>query len=172
MTVPSGSQVTASETGDVDVVVKAKGETSIGTTIGPRVPSPAIAPFDAAKAKQHREAWAKHLGVPVEDMNSIGMKLVLIPPGEFDMGSTPEEVKWALECAQKYKEAKHVLDAVHSELSRHRVRINKPLYLGMYAVTQGDYEKVMGGNPSALRPDKWTQRRSSRRCQMGKRRCG
>jgi formylglycine-generating enzyme required for sulfatase activity len=24
--------------------------------------------------------------------NSIGMKLVLTPPGEFDMGSTPEEI--------------------------------------------------------------------------------
>jgi hypothetical protein len=42
-------------------------------------PPPAIAPFDAKKAKEHQEAWAKHLGVPVEITNSIGMKLVLIP---------------------------------------------------------------------------------------------
>ena len=27
--------------------------------------------------------WARHLGVPVEYTNSIGMKFVLIPPGEF-----------------------------------------------------------------------------------------
>ena len=50
-------------------------------------PAPAIAPFDAEKAKWHQEAWAAHLGVPVELTNSIGMKFVLIPPGEFMMGS-------------------------------------------------------------------------------------
>ena len=38
--------------------------------------------------EEHQEAWAKHLGVPVEYTNSIGMKFVLIPPGEFMMGST------------------------------------------------------------------------------------
>ena len=57
------------------------------------IPPPAVAPFDEKKAKEHQEAWAKYLGVPVEITNSIGMRLVLIPPGEFDMGSTPEEVR-------------------------------------------------------------------------------
>ena len=37
-------------------------------------PPLAIAPFDAAKAKEHQAAWAKHLGVPVEITNSIGTK--------------------------------------------------------------------------------------------------
>ena len=60
-------------------------------------PPPAIAPFDAAQAKEHQEAWAKYLGVPVEYTNSIGMKFVLIPPGEFTMGSTPEEIEAALD---------------------------------------------------------------------------
>jgi formylglycine-generating enzyme required for sulfatase activity len=36
-----------------------------------------------------------HLGVPVEYENSIGMKFRLIPPGEFLMGSTPEEIETA-----------------------------------------------------------------------------
>ena len=63
-------------------------------------PPPAIAPFDAKKAKEHQAAWAKHLGVPVEMTNSIGMKFVLIPPGEFDMGSTEAEVAKLLEQAK------------------------------------------------------------------------
>jgi formylglycine-generating enzyme required for sulfatase activity len=50
-------------------------------------PPLAVAPFDAAAAKAHQEAWAKHLGQPVEVTNSIGMKLALIPAGEFLMGS-------------------------------------------------------------------------------------
>ena len=33
---------------------------------------------------------------------------------------------------------------------RHRVKITKPFYLGMYQVTQAEYEKVMGANPSAF----------------------
>ena len=59
-------------------------------------PKPAIAPFDAAQAKAHQEAWAKYLGIPVEYENSIGMKFRLIPPGEFMMGSTPGEIENAL----------------------------------------------------------------------------
>ncbi len=117
---------------------------------GPNAPPPAVAPFDAAKAKQHQEAWAKHLGVPVEETNSIGMKLALIPPGEFEMGSTPEEVEWALEQGkQKNPTDKLYFERVPSESPRHRVKITKPFYLGMYQVTQGDYEKVMGINPTA-----------------------
>ena len=53
---------------------------------------PAVAPFDAKKAKAHQMAWGKYLKTPVETTNSIGMKLVLLPPGEFDMGSSQEEV--------------------------------------------------------------------------------
>ena len=49
-------------------------------------PALAIAPFNADEARKHQEAWARYLGVPVEITNSIGMKLVLIPPGEFMMG--------------------------------------------------------------------------------------
>ena len=52
------------------------------------------------KAKEHQAAWAKYLGVQVEMENSIGMRFVLIPPGEFDMGSTEAEVAKLLEQAK------------------------------------------------------------------------
>ncbi|MBM4091593.1 MAG: hypothetical protein FJ276_19520, partial [Planctomycetes bacterium] len=55
-------------------------------------PPKAVAPFDAAQARKHQEAWAKYLNVPVEMINSLGMKFVLIPPGEFDMGFPQPEV--------------------------------------------------------------------------------
>jgi hypothetical protein len=51
----------------------------------------AVAPFDADQAKAHQQAWSKYLGVPVEYTNSIGMKFMLIPPGEFMMGSPKSE---------------------------------------------------------------------------------
>ena len=82
---------------------------------GSPAPPPAIAPFDAAQAKQHQEAWAKYLDVPVEFTNSIGMKFVLIPPGEFDMGSTEQEIEEFLKLnpwpdGQKFFEAKVLSD--------------------------------------------------------------
>ncbi len=128
---------------------------TIGSLIGadgkwklpPGAPQPAIAPFHAQKAKEHQEAWAKHLGVPVEQTNSIGMKLVFIPPGEFEMGSSQELIEEELKSAGEdkwYRE--HLAD----EEPRHRVRITRPFYLGMYLVTQEEYQRVMGANPSAF----------------------
>ena len=42
-------------------------------------------PFDAAAAKKHQANWAAHLKTKTEITNSIGMKLTLIPAGEFLM---------------------------------------------------------------------------------------
>ncbi|HBJ36830.1 MAG TPA: hypothetical protein DDZ51_19155 [Planctomycetaceae bacterium] len=63
-------------------------------------------------------------------VNSIGMKLVLIPAGTFLMGS-PES------------EADH-----YDNETQHHVTLTKNFYLGTTVVTQGEYERVMGTNPS------------------------
>jgi formylglycine-generating enzyme required for sulfatase activity len=49
----------------------------------PLAPEPALAraPFNAEQAKVYQAAWSKHLGVPAEYENTIGMKFRLIPPG-------------------------------------------------------------------------------------------
>ncbi len=112
-------------------------------------PSPAIAPFDAEQAQQHQEAWAKYLGVPVEYTNSFGMKFRLIPPGEFMMGSTAEEIAAALKDAD---EDKHKQQCLKSEAPQHKVILTQPIYLGVNEVTQAEYEKVMGVNPSHFAP--------------------
>lgn len=74
--------------------------------------------------------------VEKEITNSIGMKLVLIPKGTFQMGS-PES------------EEGHRKNEV-----QHDVVISKDYYLGTFEVTQAQYEKVMGGNPSGFQGDK------------------
>ena len=68
-----------------------------------------------------------------EITNSIGMKLVLIPAGTFTMGSPVGEV------GRKDDETPH------------EVTISKSFYLGSHEVTQGEYDKVMGNNPSAFK---------------------
>ncbi len=113
-------------------------------------PPPAIAPFDAEQAQHHQKAWAKYLGVPVEYTNSLGMKFRLIPPGEFDMGSTKEEIEAALKDADPND--KHWHECIKSEAPQHKVILTQPIYLGVNEVTQAEYEKVMGVNPSHFAP--------------------
>lgn len=52
-------------------------------------PPPAIAPFSAEQAKQHQQAWARFLGVPVNQTLPNDSRVVLIPPGQFLMGGKP-----------------------------------------------------------------------------------
>ena len=180
VTVPEGSDVNVGKDGQVDVklpkseseggksprISNLKSEISdfkspfpaIPSLIGPDgkwklppgTPAPAIAPVDAKKAKEHQVAWAKHLGVPVEITNCIGMKLVLIPPGEFDMGSPKELIEEELKTPgieAWYR------DHLPSEAMQHRVRIAKPYWLSVTHVTQEEYQGVMGSNPSNFQGD-------------------
>ena len=72
--------------------------------------------------------------------NSIGMKLTLIPKGTFMMGAPPTEP-----------------DSSDDE-TQHVVTLTKDFYLGMYEVTQAEYQKVMGTNPSDFKGDKVAER--------------
>jgi uncharacterized protein (TIGR03067 family) len=110
-------------------------------------PAPAIAPFTTDQAKQHQEAWAKHLGVPVEYTNSIGMKLRLIPPGEYLRGSSPQEILAGVNATDPYWG-----QFLRSSGPQHKVIITQPLYLGSYEVTQEAYSQVMGNNPAHFAP--------------------
>jgi formylglycine-generating enzyme required for sulfatase activity len=101
------------------------------------------------QAKQHQQAWAERLAVPIEYTNSIGMKFRLIPPGEFLMGSTAEERQSALENARA-GEVPIVTARIPTEGPQHQVRITKPFYLGVNEVTQEEYRRVTGTNPSAF----------------------
>ena len=53
-------------------------------------PPPADAPLKADEAREIQGRWATHLGRDVVRENSIGMKMVLVPPGEFTQGTTAE----------------------------------------------------------------------------------
>lgn len=67
--------------------------------------------------------------IPETYTNSIGMKFILIPSGNFMMGSGDD----------------------NREKPVHDVVITKPFYLGIYPVTQYEWKQVMGENPSIFR---------------------
>jgi serine/threonine protein kinase/formylglycine-generating enzyme required for sulfatase activity len=125
------------------VTVTHGGQVKVKVTLKP--PAPAVAPFDAKQARKYQEHWARYLGVPVEMTNSVGMKLVLIPPGEFMMGSPKELIEEQLKA---YGGDHWYKEHLPGEGPQHRVRITKPFYLGTYLVTQAEYQRVMGANPS------------------------
>jgi len=107
---------------------------------GPAPPL-AKAPFDAAQAKAHQEAWAKHLGIEVETPNSVGMKMVLIPPGEFMMGSTDEQVG-AVTKVEEVKADQGTKDRIEkAERPRHNVVITKPFSMSATEVTVAQFKK-------------------------------
>ncbi len=88
------------------------------------------APQRSDEAKELQRKWAEDLEIEAVTTNSIGMKLVLIPPGEFMMGSADSDKK-----------------ADDDEKPQHRVTISRPFYMGETEVTQGQWKAVMGTEP-------------------------
>ena len=65
-------------------------------------------------------------------VNSLGMKFAAIPAGSFTMGSPADEP-----------------DRSGME-NQHVVEITRPFCLGVYPVTQDEYQRVIGTNPSCF----------------------
>jgi formylglycine-generating enzyme required for sulfatase activity len=106
-------------------------------------PHLAIAPFTPEEAQQYQEKWAEHLGVPVEQENSIGMEMVLIPPGEFVMGSTEEEQARFLEEVPDRPGEQWAMERIPTEGPPHRVRITRPYRLSRCEVTLGQFRRFV-----------------------------
>ena len=66
--------------------------------------------------------------------NGVTMRLVLIPAGKFMMGSPDSEP-----------------GREDNEGPQHEVTISKPFYMGVFEVTQEQYQQLMGANPSSYK---------------------
>jgi formylglycine-generating enzyme required for sulfatase activity len=84
----------------------------------------------ASFADKNNQEAKQASGITVD--NSIGMKLVLIPQGSFTMGSPLAE-----------QERTEQEDQIQVTLSR-------DYFLGAFEVTQSQYQRVMGKNPSSF----------------------
>lgn len=113
-------------------------------------PPPAIAPFDAQQAKAHQLAWATYLELPVERSVEVPggatITFVLIPPGEFVMGSSKAVQSHFIERADD----RISYYMIQNEGPPHRVQISRPFYLGKTEVTQAQWESVMARNPASF----------------------
>jgi formylglycine-generating enzyme required for sulfatase activity len=75
--------------------------------------------------------------------NSVGMALIRIEPGEFSMGTTKDQVGKLM---RQFPDSKR--ESFVDEQPQHLVKIAQPFFLGIHAVTQRQYQAVMGSNPS------------------------
>ena len=89
------------------------------------------APFDAQTASNLQQETSMYLNQPkiktIDLGNGTHIELILIPAGEFDMGSAYSE------------EARE-----HDEEPVRRIKISRPFYIGLYEVTQAQWNAVMG----------------------------
>ena len=110
-------------------------------TVMPATVNLLVAPFSEAKAKEAQKATAKILQKGVEEKEDLGkgikLEMVLIPAGNFVMGSPESE------------------SGRNNEEFQHEVTITKPYYIGKYKVTQEQWQAVMGNNPSLVKGAKF-----------------
>ncbi len=101
----------------------------------------ALGSLTLAACQECKEAGGKAKTLPKERTVDLGkgikLEMVLIPAGEFMMGS-PDSDK----------------AAPPEEQPQHRVRITKPFYLGKYPVTQEQWKALMPNNPSRFKGPK------------------
>jgi formylglycine-generating enzyme required for sulfatase activity len=92
----------------------------------PERPKKLTSPFDDSEARASQAAWSRFLGTPVIETNSVGMKLVLVPPGTFQIGDSLRR---------------------SNAIKAQPATVETPIYVGMTEVTQGDWCSVMPSRP-------------------------
>ena len=79
--------------------------------------------------------------------NSINMEFILIPAGEFMMGTPRHQLDAIAGDNEDYRLW------IENETPQHRVVISEPFYMGKYPVTQAEWQAIMGDNPSRFKGD-------------------
>ena len=103
-----------------------------------------VAPLDglaegSRSAQQRQLAYARSTRMPLEvETRKTGIRLRLIPPGKFTMGSPPDEAGRDAEVEGEQVE----------------VTLTRGFYLGTYEVTQAQWQAVMGSNPSEFKGER------------------
>ncbi len=71
--------------------------------------------------------YARSVGLPVDITDSTGMRLVLVPPGDFLAGAT--ELEWSLNPKDRLRQRPVTIDA--------------GIYVGIHEVTRGQFERFV-----------------------------
>ncbi len=102
----------------------------------------AVGSLAVAAPAEPREADGKKQ-IAVDLGGSVNLKMVLIPAGEFKMGSGESAEATAVFLKKYYGEDLLEADFFKNEHPQHWVRIAKPFYLGTYHVTRGQFRQFV-----------------------------
>jgi formylglycine-generating enzyme required for sulfatase activity len=102
----------------------------------------ALGSLTLATAQESKEAGAKKQ-IAVELGGGVKLKMVLIPAGEFKMGSG-ESAEDTAAFFNKTEGLDYLkAESFEDEHPRHRVRITKPFYLGSFHITRGQFRQFV-----------------------------
>jgi formylglycine-generating enzyme required for sulfatase activity len=101
------------------------GLAALVTRAADKAPQPPEFPFDRAAAERYQREYAKAVGQPLELTNSLGLKLVLVPPGKFTMGSPTDE------------------SGRKDDERQHEVTLTGGFYLGKHEINVGQFRKFI-----------------------------
>jgi WD40 repeat protein/formylglycine-generating enzyme required for sulfatase activity/serine/threonine protein kinase len=97
-------------------------------------PDQNVFPLTEQQAIAAQKWWSEKTGLPIEKVVQLrpgtALKLILVPPGKFRMGSPPNEMR-----RQPGEQ-------------QHWVTITQPFYMSKYEISQDEWKAVMGTNPS------------------------
>ena len=114
-------------------------------------PETLVAPFDANAAKQKQIEWARFLGSQVQEKNSVGMKLMLIPAGTFSMGLSAQELEKLLAvekklagfylpaCDELQPQIPGTAQQYANAQPTHTVTLTRPFYLAETETTRANF---------------------------------
>ena len=105
----------------------------------PQPPPMAVVPFSADDARAHQRRWAEHLVTPVQIEHPSGVRLVLVPPGRFTMGTDPDQLRELVKSRPTAEE----VELLASESPPHDVEITRPYYLAATEVTVGQFRRFV-----------------------------
>lgn len=107
--------------------------------------NPANAKFPVSSISNKNNTNSISIKAGAVRKNKIGIEFVYIPPGDFMMGSTVEEVEEMIKEAQIRDEDRN---SFLDETPKHKVWINEGFWMGKYEVTQAQWQAIMNDNPS------------------------
>ncbi len=94
------------------------------------IPNLEFAAEGSTEALDKQREYSRKTNLPIEVVNTMGMRFRLIPPGTYTMGSPPDE------------------EGRNKTEPPHEVRIPHPFYMSIHEVTQGQWDTLMDSDPS------------------------
>ncbi len=110
--------------------------------------SPAIFDFSGGTqsslaALKSQRAWAQYHGIEVERQNSVGMRLRLLPPGAFIMGTNDSSLDLHARGMSTYEGF-----SMKGEQPSRLRQFEQAMYMGVHEVTLGQFLKYYHDSPS------------------------